>query len=593
MFRYLSIRRGLILVLVLMLLALAVAAGEGLQSAIKGATGTQAQYDFFHGRLLAIKQMQIHIVENRLEFSTGYRELLRGDQAGLQEAVGDAEKALVNADKQAQVLLAEAEAKALPDEQERARAVVKAFQVYKDMAQRSAQALRSGNEEAYYGTAMRAERRTALQGLEAATRAYLEASNQRSQSLIAQAQASASQAMLGNAVLLGLGLVLAVGCWLFIRSQVLRPLDEANSVLETVARGDLTGRIPQARHEIGRLMASLQSMQDSLGDMVIEVRQGVGEIGVAAQEIALGNTNLSGRTEQQASALQQTAASMEQLSSTVRQNADNARQANQLAASSLEVAERGGQAGTEAVATIRALADGSRRMAEIVTVIDSIAFQTNILALNAAVEAARAGEQGKGFAVVASEVRALAQRSATAAKEIKSLIEDSVTKVDLGSKQAEQAGELVQQILASVRRVTDIMGEISAASQEQASGIAQVNQAVSQMDKNTQQNAALVEEAAAAAGSQEAQTRRLQEAVARFKVSGAAGMQSRPQSQPAPRTRPAAVPQQTARPATARPATARPAAAMPKRPPALASAAAAPLSAPAAPRDDAGDWESF
>ncbi|MEX8195065.1 methyl-accepting chemotaxis protein [Comamonas guangdongensis] len=585
MFRYLSIRRGLILVLVLMLLALAVAAGEGLHSAIKGATGTQAQYDFFHGRLLAIKQMQIHIVENRLEFSTGYRELLRGDKAALQEAVGDAEKALANADKQAQALLAEAEAKALPEEQERARAVAQAFAVYKDMAQRSAQALRSGNEEAYYGTAMRAERRNALQGLEAAIRAYLDASNQRSQSLIAQAQASASQAMLGNAVLMALGLVLALGCWLFIRGQVLRPLDEANSVLETVARGDLTGRIPQARHEIGRLMAALQSMQDSLGDMVTEVRQGVGEIGVAAQEIALGNANLSGRTEQQASALQQTAASMEQLSSTVRQNADNARQANQLAASSLEVAERGGQAGTEAVATIRALADGSRRMAEIVTVIDSIAFQTNILALNAAVEAARAGEQGKGFAVVASEVRALAQRSATAAKEIKSLIEDSVTQVDLGSKQAEQAGELVQQILASVRRVTDIMGEISAASQEQASGIAQVNQAVSQMDQNTQQNAALVEEAAAAAGSQEAQTRRLQEAVARFKVAGAAGMQR--QSQPAPLARPAAVPRQTARPAAARPT-----AAMPKRPPALASAGTA-AAAPASARDDGGDWESF
>ena len=517
MFRYLSIRRGLILVLVLMLLALAVAAGEGLQSAVKGATGTQAQYDFFNGRLLAIKQMQIHIVENRLEFSTGYRELLRGDKAALEEAVGDAEKALANADKQAQALLAEA--KALPDEQELARAVVKAFQAYKDMALRSAQALRSGDGDSYYGS-MRAERRSTLKGLEAATRSYLDASDQRSQSLIAQAQASASQAMLGNAVLMGLGLVLAVGCWLFIRSQVLRPLDEANSVLETVAKGDLTGRIPQGRHEIGRLMASLQSMQDSLGDMVIEVRQGVGEIGVAAQEIALGNTNLSGRTEQQASALQQTAASMEQLSSTVRQNADNARQANQLAASSLEVAERGGQAGTEAVATIRALADGSRRMAEIVTVIDSIAFQTNILALNAAVEAARAGEQGRGFAVVAAEVRSLAQRSATAAKEIKGLIDDSVDKVGRGTDQVAQAGSTMQEIVTGIQRVADIVGEIASASREQSAGIAEINQAVTQLDSVTQQNAALVEQTSAASSALQEQARQLAGLAASFQLEG-------------------------------------------------------------------------
>ncbi|MDR2296931.1 MAG: methyl-accepting chemotaxis protein, partial [Comamonas sp.] len=496
MFRFLSIRKGLILVLVLMLLALAVAIGEGLHSTVKGAAGTQAQYDFFQGRLMAIKQMQIHIVENRLEFSTGYRELLRGDKAALEEAVGDAEKALANADKQAQAFLAETEGKALPDEQERAKALVKAFQVYKDMAQRSAQALRSGNEEGYYGTAMRAERRNALQGLTAATRTYLEAADQRSHSLIAEAQASQSQAMAGSTALMVLGLALAVGCWLFIRNQVLRPIDEANTVLETVAQGDLTGRIPEAHHEIGRLMASLQRMQASLSGMVTEVRQGVNEIGVAAQEIALGNANLSSRTEQQASALQETAASMEELSSTVRQNADNARQANQLAASSLEVAVRGGQAGTEAVTTIGALADSSRRMAEIVTVIDSIAFQTNILALNAAVEAARAGEHGKGFAVVAGEVRNLAHKSSESAKNIKSLIDITNQNVLQGASLVSEAEKNMKDIVSGSENIDALMGHIFISTNEQEKGIQQITTALSELEKVTQGNVAVVEELA-------------------------------------------------------------------------------------------------
>ena len=293
--------------------------------------------------------------------------------------------------------------------------------------------------------------------------------------------------------------LLVFATYVFLRRRVLQPLQEAGHHFDRIAGGDLTARI-EARNtnEIGLLFAALKRMQESLTRTVSAVRRGVDEINVGSHEIAAGNTDLSSRTEQQAASLEETAASMEQLASTVKQNADNARQANQLAASASDVAERGGSAVSEVVTTMHGISASSRKISEIVSVIDGIAFQTNILALNAAVEAARAGEQGKGFAVVAGEVRSLAQRSAQAAKEIKGLIEDSVGKVGAGSQQVERAGATMQEIVASVKRVTDIMGEISAASEEQSSGIDQVNRAVSQMDEVTQQNAALVEEAAAA-----------------------------------------------------------------------------------------------
>ena len=313
--------------------------------------------------------------------------------------------------------------------------------------------------------------------------------------------------------------LLVFATYVFLRRRVLQPLQEAGHHFDRIAGGDLTARI-EARNtnEIGLLFAALKRMQESLTRTVSAVRRGVDEINVGSHEIAAGNTDLSSRTEQQAASLEETAASMEQLASTVKQNADNARQANQLAASASDVAERGGSAVSEVVTTMHGISASSRKISEIVSVIDGIAFQTNILALNAAVEAARAGEQGKGFAVVAGEVRSLAQRSAQAAKEIKGLIEDSVGKVGAGSQQVERAGATMQEIVASVKRVTDIMGEISAASEEQSSGIDQVNRAVSQMDEVTQQNAALVEEAAAAAGSLQEQAQRLAEAVAVFKI---------------------------------------------------------------------------
>jgi methyl-accepting chemotaxis protein len=313
------------------------------------------------------------------------------------------------------------------------------------------------------------------------------------------------------------GLLLAV----LLTRGITRPLSDAVRVARTVAANDLTSTISAtSRDEIGQLMQALESMNANLADTVARIRIGVDSIASASGEIAAGNADLSSRTEQQAASLEETAASMEQLSSTVKQNADSAKQANQLAAAASDTASRGGATVSEVVSTMSAISASSVKISDIVSVIDGIAFQTNILALNAAVEAARAGEQGKGFAVVAAEVRTLAQRSAQAAKEIKTLIEDTVQKISQGSGSAERAGSTMQEIVSSVQRVTDIMGEIAAASAEQADGIEQVNRAVSQMDEATQQNAALVEEAAAAAGSMQDQAAELTRAVSAFKLPG-------------------------------------------------------------------------
>ena len=316
-----------------------------------------------------------------------------------------------------------------------------------------------------------------------------------SNDLVASAQSRTATMGVVYAALALLLIAVSLGAFLFMNRVILRPLRSVGESFDKIAAGDLTTRVEvNSTNEIGQLFAAVKRMQESLTRTVSAVRRGVDEINVGSREISAGNTDLSSRTEEQAASLEETAASMEQLASTVKQNADNARQANQLAASASDVAERGGSAVSEVVTTMQAISASSRKISEIVSVIDGIAFQTNILALNAAVEAARAGEQGKGFAVVAGEVRSLAQRSAQAAKEIKGLIEDSVGKVGAGSQQVERAGATMQEIVASVKRVTDIMGEISAASEEQSSGIDQVNRAVSQMDEVTQQNAALVEE---------------------------------------------------------------------------------------------------
>ncbi|WP_439598651.1 methyl-accepting chemotaxis protein [Falsiroseomonas sp.] len=293
---------------------------------------------------------------------------------------------------------------------------------------------------------------------------------------------------------------------------------ETQGIVAAAQANDLSRRIGLEGKEgaIGELCAGVNGMLDTMSGVVATITESCGTISTAAREIAMGNTDLSQRTEEQASSLEETSASLEELTGTVRQNADNAQQANKLASSASEIAERGGRVVTEVVQTMDGITQSSRKINDIIGVIDEIAFQTNILALNAAVEAARAGEQGRGFAVVAAEVRNLAQRSANAAKEIKALISDSVGKVDSGSKLVASAGQTMEEIVISVKRVTDIMAEISAASQEQSTGIEQVNTAVVQMDKITQQNAALVEEAAAAAKSMEEQTEQLAAMVAGF-----------------------------------------------------------------------------
>ncbi len=400
-----------------------------------------------------------------------------------------------------------------------------------------------------------------------------------------------------------LAVMAAVGAGLgwWITRSITGPIKQAVDVAERVAAGDLSSRIEvRNSDETGRLLSALKAMNASLVTIVDTVRKSSDSIATGSAQIATGNADLSQRTEQQASALEETAASMEQLGSTVKQNADNARQANQLALGASTVAARGGEVVSQVVDTMKGINDSSRKIADIITVIDGIAFQTNILALNAAVEAARAGEQGRGFAVVAGEVRTLAQRSAEAAKEIKTLITASVERVDQGSALVDQAGATMEEIVTSIRRVTDIMGEISSASSEQAAGVTQVGEAVSQMDQVTQQNAALVEESAAAAESLRVQAQHLVQAVSVFRLSGHEAPQALAQSAiQAARSAPPVQPKPVAQPQAARRAKPLKATKAAKTPPSAAAEAPRAEPKPAAPAasvaaSDADDnWQTF
>jgi methyl-accepting chemotaxis protein len=383
--------------------------------------------------------------------------------------------------------------------------------------------------------------------------------------------------VLGAIVLIGAGVL----AW-WITASIVRPIRRALEVANAVAEGDLSTQVVvTSKCEAGQLLASLKTMNENLVKTVATVRSGTEAISTASSEVAAGNQDLSSRTEQQASSLEETASSMEELTSTVKQNADNARQANTLAVAASGVAARGGQVIHEVVATMEQIHEASGKITDIISVIDGIAFQTNILALNAAVEAARAGEQGRGFAVVAGEVRNLAQRSAAAAKEIKSLIDDSSEKVGTGSRLVQEAGSTMRDIVDSVGRVTDILNEITSASQEQSAGIEQINEAITQMDTVTQQNAALVEEAAAASQSMQDQAARLSAAVAVFKLEQQHAAPVRAATA-APAAAPVAAAARVALPA-ARPASVKRAA--PAKPaPAARAAKAAPVES---------DWEEF
>ena len=417
-----------------------------------------------------------------------------------------------------------------------------------------------------------------------------------------------------SAVAVALLLAVVMGVW--VTRRITRDLGAEPAELKKVADHIRDGELFHAIDNQGQsdsVMASFARMRDMLRGISATVRQGADNVATASAQIAAGNNDLSSRTEAQASALEETAASMEELGSTVRQNADNARQANQLALQASGVAVDGGEVVSQVVDTMRGINESSRKIADIISVIDGIAFQTNILALNAAVEAARAGEQGRGFAVVASEVRSLAQRSAGAAKEIKALINASVERVEHGTALVDKAGATMQEVVASIRRVTDIMGEISAASSEQSAGVGQITEAMTQMDRATQQNAALVEESAAAAESLRAQALQLVEAVAVFKLeqgdAGSRGMSTTPLSPvrraPAPAPRPvaprppAAKPKPLATAATPKiagpaPRALPPAGAPAGTPPAGGSRRpTGPSPAPAPGKADDGDWTSF
>ena len=428
--------------------------------------------------------------------------------------------------------------------------------------------------------------------------------------------ASRNALLVGGVVVLAVVLVSLLLSQLVVR-QITQPLGRAVSLADTIAAGDLTSQVKEDRRdELGQLLRSLNTMAARLREVVSEVRSGVDAVTSAAGEIASGNHALSSRTEQTAASLEETAASMEQLTATVTQSADTARQANQLASTAAQAAERGGSVVEQVVHSMQSITESSRKIGDIIGVIDSIAFQTNILALNAAVEAARAGEQGRGFAVVAGEVRSLAQRSAEAAKEIKALITTSVQNVDEGSQQVEQAGQCMQDIVSSVRRVSDLIGEITASSLEQRDGIGQVNQAVANLDQMTQQNAALVEEASAAAGAMHEQAQRLAQVVSVFQIGqqhAAAASRTPPRAAVVPSAATPKVAAPAAAPTAASTTAARPALAAARSTPAAgaapasaaapatakkaAPAAAAPkLAPPAAPASAAGsddDWETF
>ncbi|ANH73966.1 hypothetical protein ACS15_2245 [Ralstonia insidiosa] len=514
-----SVRAGLLAILITFALMIVVGAAVGVLALRTTNAATERVHDISDRSMLlndAYKDMQ----RARTGMSRLYSVLRENmDDAAKTAALESAEKGLKKSIAQVEAFKNAPPIEGVDDALR--QSIVQAAQTHIEAVQRALAALRAGDAAAYAPLNYKDVTDTG-----AAWSAQIESFQQRVKQLakdqtddgLARYQTILKFVALGIA----LALALIVAVFYALKAFVISPLNEAVTVLSRVAEGDLAVHVETGgRNELGRLLAAVARMRESLVNTVRQVRSSSDSVNTGAHEIASGNLDLSTRTEQQSASLEKTAASMEQMTSTVSNNSESARQASALASNAADLASRGGEVVRGVVATMDDISAGSRKMADIIGVIDGIAFQTNILALNAAVEAARAGEQGRGFAVVAGEVRALAQRSAAAAKEIKTLIDDSVSRVQAGHTQVSQAGETIAETVEAVRRVANIVEDIAAASTEQTQGIMQIGQAVSEMEQVTQQNAALVEEAAAAAQSLEEQAKNLTQVVSQFRLDGA------------------------------------------------------------------------
>ena len=531
MLKNLKIRTGLLAVMAIFVLALATATSMGWLYARDADVAVDDLNSVATEQTRPLYETQTLLLRSRLILVAAYLDIVSGKGSQAQASVDQANQALQEARKRFAVY------QRVPKNTEAGLKLSgeldSVFTAYVRSIEALEAALQKQSAEGYAAAVV--DTRSADARFAERVTGFLEHTERRSAAINAASDQRYERAELSTIIMLALAAALTLGCWRFISRQVLQPLKDAATHFDRIASGDLTQRVAvNSTNEIGVLFTALKRMQESLTRTVGEVRRSVTEINTGAAEISSGNTNLSARTEEQAASLEETAASMEELATAVKQNTEHAHQANGLAAESRGVALRGGQAVGQVVETMARISESSRRISEIVSVIDGIAFQTNILALNAAVEAARAGEQGKGFAVVAGEVRTLAQRSAQAAREVKDLIEQSSSNVDSGAEQVRAAGDTMQEIVDSVQRVTQIMAEITEASTEQSIGIDQINRAVTQMDDVTQQNAALVEEAAAAAFSLEDQAKRLAATAAFFKLPAETVIDVTPQAIAAP-----------------------------------------------------------